>query len=144
MNLPCLDLFCRCCCCWLHSTRRSELKSVNTTWWSVIFLYGMETSLGIFWSLRNMKIKAINIDDRNFQCKILVHFHTICGIFFVNFVWFLAQCDIKTKIIFLCSNFCLIFWQSMHKLRKTETIFSWLQNWTTDACFNLAYISILL
>jgi len=132
VNLLCFHLFCRCCCCWLHSTRRSVLKSINTGWRSVKFSKGMETSLDIFLSEGNMNIQAINIDD------IYLQYNEPVVIFFsANLDWFLAQFDIKRKVTFVSSILCLIFWQSMHKPRKIVIIFFWLQNFTTDAYFNL-------
>ena len=128
MNLLCFHLFC-CCCCWLHSTLRSGLKSVNTTWWSAKGFYGMETAtLDIFWSVGNMNTIVINIDDIYLQYKVLVHFYTICDFFPANFDWFLVRCDVKRKVTFLSSKFCLIFWWLMHNLTMIEFIFSWLEN----------------
>lgn len=60
MNLPCLGLFCRCCCCSLHSTGWSGLKSVNRIWWLAKFSNGTETSYGIiFRSVRNTNMSDI-------------------------------------------------------------------------------------
>ena len=144
MNLPGLHLFCRCCCCWLHST--SWLKSANTIWRLAKFSCGIQTSWDTFSSVRNMKINAIIGDGRNWQHTedTLSLFKQFCSIFSANFDRFLSQRYQKKCFICQLNLISLIFLQLMRKMTRNtaDIIFSWLQNLITDVCFNLVYISL--
>lgn len=87
MNLPCLDLVFHCCCCWLHNSGGSGLKSVNTSWWSPS-LCRMETSLDIFWSVRNMNSKEIWLTIETCRIEYSFIFHTFCDISALSLAFF--------------------------------------------------------
>ena len=93
-----------------------------------------------------MKIDAIILDGRNWQYTEDTRslFKPYCGIFSANFDRFLSQRYQKKCYICQLNLISLIFLYLMHKMtRKTaEIIFSWLQNLTTDVCFNLVHISL--
>ena len=120
MNSLCFLLFCRCCCCWRHSTRRSGLKSVNTTWRSVFFSKGMETSLNIFLSEGNMNIQAVNIDD------IYPQYNELVAIFFsANLDWFLPSSISKERLHLRAQFFAWYFDSQCINLERSRFSFGY-------------------